>query len=717
MNDDLQPVDAGTNDGHEPTVLDLYKSVTRDWPSFLSFVRTLWDARRREELNRSLQAEAARAVTIEEVRPQDPARVEYFPWRSVLALFLALAAQFFLDKADAQAGLGPALYLFAAVFAVWAAIRGEWHLPSLPVFMQMPEPLSTHVIPFVLSILFALAAFWSFGGGLFTALNLGLWIAAVALLAYSLWLKNPRIAQAAADPQKKLLWNVALVLVFAAALFFRLYRTDSVPVEPFSDHAEKILDVYEITLGKTSIFFERNTGREAIQMYWTLLVAKVFGSGLSYLSLKLGTALLGILTLPYIYLLGREYGNERVGLLALFLFGIAYWPNVISRIGLRFPLYPLFAAPVLYHLVRGLRTRNRNDFIMAGLFLGLGLHGYSPFRIVPILVLAAFVIYVLHERSQEDRRRAFMWLVVVVSASLFVFLPLLRYWMEHPDQFGYRAFSRLGSVETALPGPAWQIFLSNLVRGLLMFNWDDGEIWVNSMPHRPALDIVTGALFVLGLLLMIIRYARQRDWRDLLLLVSIPLLLMPSILSLAFPGENPALNRAGAGAIPAILVSVLAFEGLLSSLRAEHNARRGFIAYGLAAILLFTSAAQNYDIVFNQFDRNFRNGAWNTSEMGQVISDFESRYGRTDTIWIVPFPYWVDTRLPGVWAGIPNRDFALWPENLSESLGQPAPKLFIFWPEDLKTEGILKDLYPDGALTRYASAFPGKDFMMYFVEK
>ena len=78
-----------------------------------------------------------------------------------------------------------------------------------------------------------------------------------------------------------------------------------------------------------------------------------------------------------------------------------------------------------------------------------------------------------------------------------------------------------------------------------MFNIDDGEIWVHSVPHRPALDTVSAALFLLGVVLILIRYIRNRHWLDLFLLISIPLLLMPSILSLAFPGENPALNRAG----------------------------------------------------------------------------------------------------------------------------------------------------------------------------
>jgi hypothetical protein len=104
--------------------------------------------------------------------------------------------------------------------------------------------------------------------------------------------------------------------------------------------------------------------------------------------------------------------------------------------------------------------------------------------------------------------------------------------------------------------------------------------------------------------------------------------------------------------------------------------------------------------------------------MGQVISDFRARYGETDTVWIVPFPYWVDTRLPGVWAGIPNRDFALFKEDLPKSLGAPFPKLFMYWPEDTEAEKILRQLYPQGVVSRYTSAVnPSKDFMIFFVEQ
>ncbi|MCC6986768.1 MAG: hypothetical protein IT309_10080, partial [Anaerolineales bacterium] len=49
----------------EPTVLDLFKSATRDWASFQKFMRSVWDARRRAEWNQSLARETAQAAVLE----------------------------------------------------------------------------------------------------------------------------------------------------------------------------------------------------------------------------------------------------------------------------------------------------------------------------------------------------------------------------------------------------------------------------------------------------------------------------------------------------------------------------------------------------------------------------------------------------------------------------------------------------------------------------
>jgi hypothetical protein len=715
----------------EPTVLDLFKSIFKDWDSFFNFLASAFDVARREQINRSL-AEKQELILEPgpEPEPSDSRPVTHFPWRALLGLGFALFAQRALEPPGRMLGYGIALYFIALALVVWSYFADKWELSPISPDHDRRDPETLHLIPLILATVLAFVAFASFGGNMFRVGNVTIWLLTIAFFVYALWLPYRRVHRErdADERRRDMLWGLLLIGVAALVIFFRVYRIGSVPPEPFSDHAEKILDVYDVSQGQTHIFFPRNTGREAIQMYWTLLMSWIFGTGLSFLSLKIGTVLFGLFTLPYMYLLGKEIGGKRVGLFALFFAGIGYWPNVISRVGLRFPLYPLFVAPTLYYLIRGLRTRNRNDFILSGLFLGLGLHGYSPIRIVPIVVIVAFGLYILHARSRGVRRDAILWLVILGLASLVVFIPLLRYSIDNPGMFSYRAFSRLGSAEQPLPAPALQIFFSNLWRGLGMFNWDDGEIWVHSVTHRPALDVVSGALFLIGVVLLLIRYLRRRHWLDLFLLLSIPLLAMPSILSLAYPAENPALNRAGGVYVPVFVIVALALDGLVSATlntgvaALEHGKLRARFVWGLVVILMVWSGIQNYDLVFHQYYETFRTGSWNSSEMGAVIKQFKATYGETDTVWIVPFPHWVDTRLPGVWAGIPNRDFAMWRDNLPETVQLPGPKLFMVkanlqMPEanDQETLDVLKELYPNGTLELHHSDVEGHDFWIYSV--
>lgn len=652
-----------------------------------------------------------------------------FPWVSLFAIGAALIAQRSFEPPNPSALSGIAFYVAALGLLLLAIRRGEWNLAPGPESTFGSDPLTFHRTAFIVSLPLAALAFFLFGGNLFGTVNVTLWLLATGLFVRALWLRPPgepplwdrvRGFLARRDWQITIgRWTLLILAAAALAIFFRVYHLPQTPNEPFSDHAEKLLDIYDILHGQPHIFFPRNTGREAIGMYWIVLTIWIFHTGLSFLTTKIATVTMGLCTLPYVYLLGREVANRRVGLLALTLTGIGYWPNVISRIGLRFPLYPLFVAPALLYLIRGFRRGDRNQFILAGIFLGLGLHGYTPFRIVPLLVVLAFILFIIHVRSRESRRDAVLWFVILTLVSVFVFLPLLRYATENPGMFAYRAFSRLGE-DQPVQGSVIGVFFSNLWDALRMFNWDDGNIWVNSLPHRPALDVVSGALFLIGVVLLLIRYVRKRDWLDSFLLLSIPMLLLPSALSLAFPDENPALNRAGGAYVVVFIVVALALDGLMTAFGS--GGRRATFAWLCCGVLLFISASQNFDIVFRQFDQNFRGGAWNSSEMGAVIKEFGLVYGETKTVWIVPFPYWVDTRLPGVWAGIPNRDFALQPDQLTDSLQLTGPKLFILKADpqdpaqnDAASLTTLERMYPLGSVSLHHSPIPGHDFWIFFV--
>jgi hypothetical protein len=91
--------------------------------------------------------------------------------------------------------------------------------------------------------------------------------------------------------------------------------------------------------------------------------------------------------------------------------------------------------------------------------------------------------------------------------------------------------------------------------------------------------------------------------------------------------------------------------------------------------------------------------------MGNVLKQFTIAQGSPEHAWIVPYPFWVDTRLPPMWAGIPQRgDMALRPELLADSLSITQTKLFMVKINDLQTLESLQELYPQGTVNIYQSS-------------
>ena len=660
-----------------------------------------------------------------------------FPWRSISAILMALLAQLILEPGPNPDRWVTSLifYIPAFVLLIWAFKHKEWYPAHIPEQETYPDPFTFRIAALLAGIVLLVLAYLAFGGNRFNALNLILWAAGSALAIYSLWMQ-PGMRGISEKLNHLGLWirqpkyqfsvsafSLLWLLVFAIAVFFRVYQLSSVPPEMNSDHAEKLLDVVDILSGQTSIFFPRNTGREPLQFYMIAATVQMFGTGISFISMKIGTALAGLLTLPFIYLIGKEIANRRVGLLAMAFAAIASWPNILSRIALRFSLYPLFVAPTLYFLLRGLRSGKRNDFILSGLFLGIGLLGYTPIRILPLAVAVIVAVYILHTARTTQRQQAVLGLLLIAFFAIIGSLPLLRYAQDDPSMFAYRAFSRLTNLDIPLPHPAWLIILDNLKNALLMFGWNDGQIWPVSIPGRPALDFVSAALFHFGLILLLVRYLTQRKWEDLSLLLTVPILMLPSILSLAFPAENPAPNRAGGVMVPVFIIIGLSLEGLLNGLKKIRDSRSASQLAAAACILLFSlAAAQNYGLVFTQYQQQYTLAAWNSSEMGMVLKNFAASGGSLEAAWVVKSPHWVDTRLVGMYAGEPQRDFGIDRENMISTLTDPRPKIFLIRhqtrPEDRVEEeqnlNELQTLYPSGWAQLYPSRYSGKEFWIFY---
>ena len=735
----------------EPTVLDYVKSKLKFWePSQVAAPPAQPAANVPQEIE--LVSPAESAVPLEVISPPAPPpqpRPAFpFPWRTLVAFVLGLLAQITLEP-HKDWRMGAILYVFAFLWLVAANWRGEWRPVLAPESEDHPNPVTIRPFFLLMGMAFSGLAYTSFRGGLFNRTNTTLWFLALASSVAAFWIITPggfrrgwvRLWGWIKHPQITLTpWALLLIGVALIAVYFRADLINEIPSQMNSDHAEKLLDVWDLEHGYPRVFFPRNTGREAFQFFLIAATDKILHTGVSFLSMKLGAIAAGLLTLPFIYLIGLEIGNRWVGFWAMAFAGIAYWPNVITRLALRFTFYPFFAAPTLYFLIRGLRRKNQNDLLLAGLLLGLGLHSYTPIRILPVVVVAGVGLYMLHHlfrvkikgislqvQMQPGFMRVQQWavtgLAVLTLIAVIGFIPLLRY-IANPinrEEFFYRSLTRAGSLEQPLPGKPLEIFLSNTWNAMRMFGWDGGDVWTVSIPHYPALDTVSAALCYLGMGLLFIRYIRRRNWLDLFLLLSVPMLMLPSILSLAFPNENPVLSRTSGAIVPVFVMVGIALESLLSTLRERLSvagAPRAYgvmVAAGLGIGLFLLAASANYDLVFDKYRKNYELSSWNSSEMGVVYHEFSNTIGTRDTFWLVGFPYWVDSRLISIVAGYPDRDCAIMPEYLADTLPEPRTKLFILHPQDTASLETLKQLYPQGSTQEYQSKYATKNFLMFFV--
>lgn len=589
-----------------------------------------------------------------------------------------------------------------------------------------PDPASAAPVRAHLAYAAALAAALAFvfsSDNRFTWLNttcwlaaIGLWIAAFAQLPAG----RPPLAGLRSFVRNQRFTLLLLGLVLLGGACFRFAWLFSNPLDMNSDQAEKLLDIHDLLAGEYAIFFERNTGREPWQFYWTLGLIRLFGLPPDFMSLKIGTALIGWLMLPAVFLLAREIFGTRTALLATLFAAVASWGVITARFGLRYPLAPCAVAWTLFFLVRGLRRGERNALLAAGLWMGIGLQGYTAYRfmivVVPLLG-GAWLVWLSFQRHYPLVRRLLLDGALAAALALITLVPLLRYGVGQPGQLFYRAATRLTSAETAIPGEPLLIFLDNLRNVLLMFNYTSDRVWVANLPGQPAMDVVLGGLLVVGVVATIALSLRRRDPWPALILAAGLLMLLPSALSIAFPQENPSVVRTG-GALPVLMIVCAVVPGLVIE-HALHGGRRLQPALVTAAVSLLVGlvVALNYQRVFVAYPAQYCPRAQNAYDIANAMDAFVAAGGDRANAWIVGYPHWVDTRAVGIWIGdigLPNTVIGPKEAAAVDLNGQPG--WFALNVADQAALATLQTRYPQGqARVVSGSQCAGREFVVFEV--
>ncbi len=334
-----------------------------------------------------------------------------------------------------------------------------------------------------------------------------------------------------------------MVVILLGGAAVRFWDLASIPQGVWFDEAQNGLVATRILTDPSykPIYISDLTQLPALFFYY--MAAWISAVGSNILAVRLASAALGLLTIPGVFLLGRELFSQRVGLIAAFLLSQSRWHVNFSRFGMNGIAAPFFLVFALFFLARGFRTGRTRDFVLGGTAVGLGLNSYLAFNVVPLLILVWLAILVANGRVTFVRKFGRQ----LVAAGLVAFLilaPLALFAIGDRQAFLER--TRTASLFTGKsPEEARQALVSNVVQHIEMFNFRGDRNGRHNLAGSPELDDITGGLFVLGIIFAV---ARGRQPRFALLLLWLVFLLLPGILSLDF--EAPQSYRS-IGVIPA----------------------------------------------------------------------------------------------------------------------------------------------------------------------
>lgn len=367
------------------------------------------------------------------------------------------------------------------------------------------------------------------------------------------------------------------------------------------------------------IFYEENTGREGLHINVIAFFISIFGN--NTVGLRTANAMWGSLTIIGFFLLLRELRFSKLSVaVGTFMIVTSFWHLVFSRTAYRAIMVPFVLIFLFLFLWKGIyrkehRTRN---FIISGLFMGLGFNTYIAFRIAPIIVLIVALSFIFFRRD-FFRKHWKVSLAFVMSAVLSA-LPILIFFSDHVKDFISR--SEAVSIFNAPNLTLWQAFWKSLGTHIWAFFVLGDKNPRHNFMSQPLLPAAWSVLFAIGFLISlkeivstVINKIQKKErittrWFFVSVLAQsiFWVMLVPGVMSI----EGIPHSLRIIGVIPAVFIlSLLPFEYILNLYEEIKNSpnlaskpwqKNRFITIfsGLVLMVVFGGASQVY-IYFNNW--------------------------------------------------------------------------------------------------------------------
>ncbi|MEX0926063.1 MAG: glycosyltransferase family 39 protein [Dehalococcoidia bacterium] len=280
-----------------------------------------------------------------------------------------------------------------------------------------------------------------------------------------------------------------------------------------AQEAQRLLDEGPIGVWSPSIH-----GQPAGPFYWIAAWFLVLPE--THFTVRLTTALLGILAVPVFYLFCREMFGRNTALAGAVALVFSYWAINFSRIAFPLASVPVVECAALYFLAVGVRLGSRWRMGIGGALAGATVYTYgsAPLFILALVVPAALLLW-QHRRPAPVLRRTATHVAIAGIAAVVAASPFAAFALGNWDVFTgasnllliteteeFREQSLVSQAGTLLGRGGYAL-------GIHFHSWHRDA--VDAMGLRGLLDPLSAAGFAAG---VAVALWKVRDWRYALLI-------------------------------------------------------------------------------------------------------------------------------------------------------------------------------------------------------
>lgn len=326
-----------------------------------------------------------------------------------------------------------------------------------------------------------------------------------------------------------------LLLILFVATLLRFAYLSSIPPSLNWDEVSHGYNAFSILkTGKDewgelfpSIF--RAYGDYKLPVYIYLTALTEFILGLNVLSVRIISALSGLVVLIFSYLLANKLFNKKVATLTAVLVAVEPWSLFLSRAAFEANLALAFIVSGVYFLLTGLEKPKR--LILSAVLLGLSLWSYNSARIfVPLFLLFALLLY--RKSFLKIYKKKKTTVITSVFVFLIFFVPMVLQLVNPVGQarYGWVAIIDEGAISQINESRANSGFSPGINRIIYnkgtYFVRDFGNNWLShyspkflflnggdqfqfSVPGHGILYPINALFFLVGILYMVKKRSRE----------------------------------------------------------------------------------------------------------------------------------------------------------------------------------------------------------------